>query len=101
MKRPVLILAIVLIAIGAFGLVALNAWQAGLFYANNAQPWGYGMTGPGMMNGMRGYSGYGYNTPPSIAPITLDEAVIRAQTYVAPFNNADLTVAEEIGRAHV
>ena len=48
MKRPMLILAIVLIAVGVLGLVALNSWQGELFYSNNAQPWGtYGMMGPG------------------------------------------------------
>ena len=67
----ILAIAIVLIAVGVLGLVALNAWQAVLFYSNSALPWGpYGMMGSGMMNGMMGYRGYGYGAPPGIAPIT-------------------------------
>ena len=87
MNRAILILAVVLIAIGVAGLGALNRWQAA--------PWGAtGMMGPGMMDGMMGYGGYGYGAAPGAAPITLDQAVTRAQTYVASFNNPDLAVTE-------
>jgi hypothetical protein len=91
MKRGILILAIVLIALGVVGLIATNAWQS------TASPWGaYGMMGPGMMGngGMMGGHGNGYRYSPSTASITPDQAVTRAQTYVASFNNPDLAVAE-------
>ena len=91
MNRAILILAIVLIATGVVGLVALNVRQAPFSYSNNARPWGtYGMMGPDMM----GYGGYSYGTAPGIAPITLDQAVTRAQTYITSFNNPDLAIAE-------
>ncbi len=92
MKRSVLILAIILIAIGAVGLVALNAWQSVAFYSNSAVPFGaYGMMGGGGMMGGRGY-GYGY--APNVTPLSLDQAATRAQQYVVSLNNADLAVAE-------
>jgi len=91
MKRNILILAIILVALGVVGLIAASAWQSAPFNANTASPFGaYGMMGPGMMDG-RGYrNGYASNT----APITPDQAVTRAQAYVASFNNPDLVVAE-------
>lgn len=95
MNRLILILAIVLITIGVVGLVALNAWQAASFYSSNVQPWGmYRLMSPGMINGMMGYGGYADGTAPGIAPITLDQAVTWAQTYVKSSNNPDLAVAE-------
>jgi hypothetical protein len=90
MHRSILILALVLIAIGVVGLGALHTWQAAFFYSSNA-PWDtYGMMGPGMM----GYGGYGYATVPGIAPISLDDAAARAQTFVTSLNNPDLAVAK-------
>ncbi len=67
-------------------------------YAPNAtQPYsgtyGYGY-GPGMMGGgmMGGY--YSGNVNPNATPITLDQAVTRAQQYVASLNNSDLQLVE-------
>ncbi len=90
MKRGILILAIVLIALGVVGIVTLNVWQSA------ASPFGaYGMMGPGMMNGgMMGGRGSGYGNAPNAAPLSLDQAVTRAQQYVASLNNADLSVVE-------
>lgn len=109
MRRGILILAIVLVALGVFGIVALNAWQSATPSLS-----AYGMMGPGMMNGGmtlaphacagvggRGFGryganprGYSYGTAPGIAPFTSDQAVTRAQTAVASYSNPDLTVAE-------
>jgi hypothetical protein len=95
MSRNILILAIVLIVVGVLGFAVLNVWEAGSFYSNNPQFWGmYEMMRPAMMNGVMGYGGYGYGQVPSIDPITPDQAVTRAQTYVALFNNPDLAIAE-------
>ncbi len=97
MKRGILILAIVLIALGVVGLIATNAWQSASLYSNTTLPGGaYGMMGPGMMGngGMMGGRGYRNGYAPSIAPITPDQAVTRAQAYVASLNNPDLAVAE-------
>ena len=134
MKRGILILAIVLIASGIVGLVALNTWQSASHYST-ALPYGmmsgmtlaprassgvnngmmsgmmanggmmspgfgrrgYGMRGRGGMlyGGMKGRGGFGgFGAAPNIAPVTADQAVTRAQTYIAQLNNPDLAVAE-------
>jgi len=64
-------------------------------YAPNAtQPYsgtfGYGMMGHGGMMG--GY--YGGNVNPNAQPVTLDQAVTRAQQYVASLGNSDLQLVE-------
>ena len=99
MKRGILILAIILIALGVVGLIATNAWQSAPLYSNTASPFGAygmmdngGMMGPG--GGMMGGRGYRHGYAPDATPITLDQAVTRAQTYLATFNNPDLTIAE-------
>ena len=60
------------------------------FGANSAitstVPYGYGH------GGMMG--GWGNNGAPSAIPLTLDQAITRAQQYVASFNNADLKLVE-------
>jgi len=80
---------------GAFGPGMMGG------YAPNAtQPYSgtYGY-GPGMMGGgmmgrgmMGGY--YSGNVNPNATPITLDQAVTRAQQYVASLNNSDLQLVE-------
>ena len=59
-------------------------------------PYGYRGWGPGgMMGGMMGgwgWGGYGY--APNATAISLDQAVTRAQQYVAALNNSDLALSE-------
>ena len=55
-------------------------------------PYGYGA---GMMGGRGGMmGGYGSGYAPNAQPITLDQAVTKAQQYVSAYNNADLKLAE-------
>ncbi len=88
MKRGILILALVLIALGVVGIITLNVWQSASPFST------YGVMGPG--NGRMGnrMMGRGYGYAPNTSPITLDQAATRAQTYVATFNNPDLMVVE-------
>ena len=62
-------------------------------YAN-----GWGCDGWGSMtlapHASAGVGGYGYGYAPNVTPLKLDDAVTRAQQYVAAFNNADLKLAE-------
>jgi hypothetical protein len=53
----------------------------------------------GMMGGFSGMSGYGmgrygYSVSPNAAPITFDQAVTSAQSYLASLNNPDLKLDE-------
>lgn len=60
-------------------------------------PYGYGrggMMGGFGRGGMMGGYGYGYSVAPNAKPITLDQAITTAQSYVASFNNADLKLIE-------
>lgn len=98
MKHGALILAIVLIAVGVVGLIVVGCESQALAPFNGSQGFGFpnGMMGPGMMGngGMMGGRGNRYGYAPNTAPITLDQAITRAQTYIASFNNPDLAVAE-------
>lgn len=59
-------------------------------------PYGYrGWGRSGMMGGMMGGWGWGvYGYTPNATPLTLDQAITRAQNYVASFNNSDLKLVE-------
>jgi hypothetical protein len=59
-------------------------------------PYGYPGWGPGgMMGGMMGRWGWGgYGDTPNATPLSLDQAVTRAQQYVASLNNPDLALVE-------
>ncbi len=92
MSRVALFIALALIVIGVVGLVVVGCQSQSLTPLGNPQGSGFpgGMMGGGMMGGR----GYGYGNAPNTTPLSLDQAVTRAQQYVASLNTADLAVAE-------
>jgi len=93
MKR-ITVLAVAL-AVVAVVTLAVPAFAQGPTGGN--PPNGLGWMGGGMRGGFgRGgmMGGYGYGYAPNAKPITLDQAITTAQSYVASFNNADLKLIE-------
>jgi len=107
MKRTtVFAMALALIALVAFTIPTFAQGPTG------GNPWGgFGMMGGygrgGMMGGFApgqaitpttpyGWGGMmgGYGYAPNATPVTLDQAVTRAQQYVAAYNNSDLQLDE-------
>lgn len=98
MSRAVPFIALALIVVGIVGIVIVGGQAQAQTPFGNPQGYGFpgGMMGNGFgMMGRGGFSrGYGYDYAPNVTPLTLDQAVTRAQQYVAALNNADLAVAE-------
>jgi hypothetical protein len=89
-----LIVAVVLVAlvIAGFATVALAQGPVTVPYSN---PWGYGWGLGGMMGRMMGGWGWGgYSYMSNATPISLEQAITRAQQYIAALNNAGLALAE-------
>jgi hypothetical protein len=80
-----------------YGPGMMGGWVPGQA-VTPTMPYGYGpgmMGGRGGMMGGRGMmGGYGSGYAPNTQPIVLDQAVTKAQQYVAGYNNADLKLAE-------
>ena len=72
---------------GMMGGYAPNATQP--YSGTYGYSYGPGMMGRGMMGGYNGG-----NVNPNAQPITLDQAVTRAQQYIASLNNSDLQLVE-------
>lgn len=98
MSRSILILAVALMVVGFIGVIAVTLLPQTqtAFYPSSGYnlPYG-GMSGPGMMgSGMMQGRRFGYGYPTNAAPLTLDQAVTRAQQYVASLNSTDLALVE-------
>lgn len=82
---------------GPAGMMGGYGWNATNNGAYGPGMMGGSRSGYGMMGGSRaGYGmmgGYGYNNT-NATPLTLDEAKIAAETYLATLNNSDLEVSE-------
>jgi hypothetical protein len=101
-RNTLIVIAILALAGGVFFAGTLYAratsygstGMMGGFGRNTGNNYGYG---PGMMSGSRGGSGmmggFGNNSA-SVNPLTLDEAKIAAETYLATLNNPDLKISE-------
>lgn len=81
-------------------VLAILALAVGIFFAGSMYARGMAF-GPSMMGGNGGMmggnggmmNGYGYNDA-NLTPLTIDQTIAAAETYLAKLNNSDLEIAE-------